>query len=297
MLPSWVRPSSSPPRIIGTPCDSSSVASRLRRWRARSARIAGSAVGPSTPLLAERLSSVPSRSSSPLAVVVLVLVGDEVGQREAVVGGHEVDRRRGPAAAAPVEVAGPGQARGEVGQGALGRAPEVAHRVAVAAVPLAPAGREVADPVAAGADVPGLGDQLDAREHRVLAHRGQEQRVGVELARAPAERGRQVEAEAVDVHLLHPVAQRVHHQAQRLGAVDVERVAAAGVVHIQSRILAKAIVGGVVDAPQGQRGAVVVALGGVVEDHVEDHLEAGGVQGAHHRLELVHLLAAAPRVA
>jgi hypothetical protein len=36
----------------------------------------------------------------------------------------------------------------------------------------------------------------------------------------------------------------------------------------------------------------VVALGGVVVDDVEDHLDAGRVQRLDHRLELLHLLAA-----
>jgi hypothetical protein len=40
-------------------------------------------------------------------------------------------------------------------------------------------------------------------------------------------------------------------------------------------------------------GPEVVALGGVVVDHVEDDLDAGPVQVADHRLELQHLLAAA----
>jgi hypothetical protein len=40
----------------------------------------------------------------------------------------------------------------------------------------------------------------------------------------------------------------------------------------------------------------VVALGGVVVDHVQDHLDAGGVQPAHHLLELADLLAVVARV-
>ena len=40
-----------------------------------------------------------------------------------------------------------------------------------------------------------------------------------------------------------------------------------------------------------QRRAHVVALGGVVVDHVEDHLDARVVQVADHRLELLHLVA------
>jgi hypothetical protein len=35
----------------------------------------------------------------------------------------------------------------------------------------------------------------------------------------------------------------------------------------------------------------MVALGGVVEHHVQQHLEPGRVQGRHHGLELGHLAA------
>ncbi len=41
---------------------------------------------------------------------------------------------------------------------------------------------------------------------------------------------------------------------------------------------------------QGQGGAELVPLPGVVVDDVEDHLESGPVQCTHHRLELAHLL-------
>ena len=43
---------------------------------------------------------------------------------------------------------------------------------------------------------------------------------------------------------------------------------------------------------EGQRRPEVVALGGVVVDHVEDHLDPGLVQRLHHGLELLHLVAA-----
>ena len=72
----------------------------------------------------------------------------------------------------------------------------------------------------------------------------------------------------------------------------VERVAGAGVVHVVLRaVLDEPVVGRVVDAAQRQRRAEVVALAGVVVDDVEDDLDARLVQGAHHRLELLHLAA------
>ena len=66
-------PNSSPPQIIGTPCENSSVASKLRFSRSRSSMIAGSSVGPSTPWFQEWLSFAPSLLSSPLASLCFVL--------------------------------------------------------------------------------------------------------------------------------------------------------------------------------------------------------------------------------
>src|ERR1700722_6652694 len=58
---------------MGTPWDSSSVARKLRCWRERRARTAGSVVRPSAPQFQDRLSSVPSRPSSPFAPLCLLL--------------------------------------------------------------------------------------------------------------------------------------------------------------------------------------------------------------------------------
>jgi len=94
------------------------------------------------------------------------------------------------------------------------------------------------------------------------------------------------------VHLGHPVAQAVHDELQRVRVADVERVAGARVVHVVlGAVVDVAVVGLVVDAAHRQRGAEVVALRRVVVDHVEDDLDAGVVQRAHHALELLHLLA------
>ena len=104
--------------------------------------------------------------------------------------------------------------------------------------------------------------------------------------------GGQIEAEAVDVHLLHPVPQAVHDQLQHLRMAHVERIAGARVVHVVARIVGdQAVVGGVVDAAETERRAELIALGGVVVDHVEDHFDAGAMQRLHHRLELADLLA------
>src|SRR5207342_2387595 len=94
--------------------------------------------------------------------VVLAVVGDEVAKRETVVRRDEVDRREGLATVALVEICRAAEPGGELGDGRL-PAPEVAHRVAIDAVPLGPQDREVPDLVAAWPDVPRLGDQLHLR--------------------------------------------------------------------------------------------------------------------------------------
>ena len=157
-------------------------------------------------------------------------------QREAVVRGDEVDagvRPRGRCCRTdPLE---PVRRRAKSPISAAVAFPVRAHRVAVLVVPLGPADREVADLVAALAQVPRLGDQLDLRQHRVLAQDVEERAETVDVVQLARQRRGEVEAEAVDVHLADPVAQRVHHQLQHARVQHVERVAAAGEVHVVAR--------------------------------------------------------------
>ena len=147
-----------------------------------------------------------------VGLVVLALVGHEVGEGEAVVRGDEVDRR-GRGAGGPVEVRGAGDPGDDPRERAVA-APEVAHVVAEPPVPLRPRGPEAAHLVALAGGVPGLGDQLDRREHRVRGDVGEQRRGRVEAAAAGSSQGRgEVEAEAVDAHRRHPVAQGVDDQA------------------------------------------------------------------------------------
>ena len=85
---------------------------------------------------------------------------------------------------------------------------------------------------------------------------------------------------------------RVHHQLQRDRVAGVQGVAAAGGVVVGAGVAGHGpVVGQVVDAAEAQRGAVRAGFGGVVEHHVQDHLQAGPVQRVHHRLELGDLTA------
>ena len=202
----------------------------------------------------------------------------------------------GPAARRPVEIRRAGQPRGQIRQGAGPAAPEVADAVTVPAVPLAPHVGEAAQVIAVRlADVPRLGDQLHVRYQRILRDEVEESRDAVERAVLASQRDGEVEPEAVDVHLAHPVAERVHHQPQADWGVDVEAVARARRVEVVARLVRRqAVVGGVVEAAKGEGRAQVIALRSVVEDHVEDDLDAGRVERPDHRLELGHLPARLP---
>ena len=69
----------------------------------------------------------------------------------------------------------------------------------------------------------------------------------------------------------------------------LKRVAAAGEVHVVAAVFGRQpVIGGVVDAAERERRAQLVSFGRVVVDHVENHLDAGRVQVADHRLELAH---------
>ena len=183
-----------------------------------------------------------------MAVVVVLAVGlvvalgvaHGVAQREAVVAGDVVDRGPGPAAAVLEEVGRAREPRGEVRALAFVAAPEAAHAVAEAVVPFGEARRVLAELVAARAEIPRLGDQLDPRQHRILAHGVEEAGAGIEAVALAAEGGAEVEAEAVDMERRHPVAQRIHHHLQHARMGQVHRVAGAGVVDVVARIVGHA---------------------------------------------------------
>ena len=103
-----------------------------------------------------------------------------------------------------------------------------------------------------------------------------------------SEDGSQVEAEAVDVVVGHPVAQALHNHVTHIGVVAVQGIAAATEI-IVIALRGQHIIGLVVDAAIGDVGALLVALSGVVEHHVEHHFNAVLMQLFHHVLQLVHL--------
>ena len=215
-----------------------------------------------------------------------MVVADDVLQREAVVRGDVLHGGPRLAAGMVEHVARTGQAVRHARHLAGVAAPERAGGVAEPVVPVAPAGGEGADAVAAVAEVPGFRDQLDAPQHRILPDRLEEGGALRHLEGGAGEGRRQVEAEPVDVVGLDPVAQAVQHQLQHARVRQVERVAAAGAIPIEARVIRhQLVIRLVVRAAERQRRPGVVALAGVVVDDVEDHLDAGGMQRLHRRAQ------------
>jgi hypothetical protein len=81
--------------------------------------------------------------------VVLLVVRDQVVEREPVVRRDEVDAGRRPTAACFVEVRAPGEAVRELAEGAVDTSPVVPNGVAIFSVPFGPEVRKVADLVTA----------------------------------------------------------------------------------------------------------------------------------------------------
>ena len=145
---------SSPPSSIGTPCESSSVARKLRCWRLAQRDDLGVVGRPLDAAVPRAVVVGAVAVVLEVGLVVLLVVGDEVGEREAVVGGDEVDRRERAAAVGLVEVARAGQALGERRRRCASPRQKSRIDVAVDAVPLRPQHGEVADLVAARARRP-----------------------------------------------------------------------------------------------------------------------------------------------
>ena len=103
------------------------------------------------------------------------------------------------------------------------------------------------------------------------------------------ERAREVEPESVDMHVEDPVPQAVHDELEHLRALHVQGVAATGEISVVARAVRdEPVIRRVVDPLERQRRSEMIAFSRMVVHDVEDHFETGGVQRAHHALELAH---------
>src|SRR5580704_3920135 len=200
--------------------------------------------------------------------------------------GNKVDAGIGTPATVRVQIARTGNAISQVAQESSITLPIGTNCIPIAIVPFCPAHGEVSDLISSFAKVPGFGNQLDLREHRILMDDVEESSQAINLMKFAGESGGEVEAEAVHVHLKNPVAQTIHDQLQYTRMPHVQGVSGACVIPVIARIIRhKAVVSAIVDALQRKRGPQMVALGGVVIDNVENHFQSRRMQGLNHGLE------------
>ena len=221
-----------------------------------------------------------------IGLVVFFLVGHQVVQRVAVVGGDEVDAGAGQPPVGFVEVAAAGEPVGHFGNLPFIALPEFAHAIAVLAVPLGPLHRKVAHLVAAFANVPRFGNQFHLRDYRILVDGVEKCGQFAHFVQAARQGRGQVKAKTIHVHLRDPVAQAVHDQPQRARVEHIDGISRAGVIHVECRVVShEAVVGLVVNALHGQHRAEMVAFGGVVVHHIQNHFNAVAVQFPDHILK------------
>ena len=221
--------------------------------------------------------------------VVLLVVGEEVPQGEAVVAGDEVHRGVLPPGGA-VDVPGAHHPLRRRLGAALVPLEVAAYVVPVAPVPLRPAvpGREGAHLVEPPG-VPRLGDELHVPQDGVKGHGLEQGRLvhGGAVLVAP-EYGGQIEPEPVHPVGGDPVAQAVHNHLVDHGVVAVEGVAAAAEVVVPP-VRGEQVVDVVVKALEGEEGPLLIALGGVVEHHVQIDLDPPAVAVPDEVFQLVAL--------
>src|SRR5437762_7480387 len=111
-----------------------------------------------------------------------------------------------------------------------------------------------------------------------------------------ARQGRsQIEPKSVRMHFKNPIAQAVHHQLERAWMEQVERVAGARKIQIQTWIIrAQPVICSIVDPAEAKRRPELISFRGMIINHVENYFDAGGMEAAHHRFELGDLFAQLP---
>ena len=138
--------------------------------------------------------------------------------------------------------------------------------------------------MAAGSDIPGLGNQLEVTQQRILLYRLQQRCPGIETVIASRKRSCEIETKSVHASCFRVVTQDIHRETEHCRLIECERVATTGVVDIARGVTCDApIVGRVVEATQRDGRPERIAFAGVIEDDVENYLDAGAVQRCHTR--------------
>src|SRR5258707_6437763 len=100
--------------------------------------------------------------------IVLVVVGDQVVQREAIVNGNKIDTGPRRFALMLIQIRTAGKTIGKLRQDTVVSLPIAADTVSVFPVPFRPRHRKLANHVTTFAEVPGFRDEFHLRKNRIL---------------------------------------------------------------------------------------------------------------------------------
>src|SRR5262249_39276798 len=90
------------------------------------------------------------------------------------------------------------------------------------------------------------------------------------------------------MHLLNPVTETVQDHTANNGMISVEGVSRAAVISVARAVLFENIVGVVLQTAKTQRGPTVVSFSSVIEDNVENNLDARPVQRLDHVTKFIN---------
>ena len=157
--------------------------------------------------------------------------------------------------------------------------PEAANIIAVLVIPFGKSSGELANLIAARADIPWLHDELETLQHGVLCNGCKQRRMGIKPRRSAPQCRPQIKAETVYAGFNCPSAQGIHRKPHHWQAIAGQNISAACIVDIRARVIRlQPIVTGVVETAQRDRRPQRIPLAGVVEHNINNNLNARTVQ-------------------
>ncbi len=205
--------------------------------------------------------------------------------------GDEVYAVDGQLAAVLIKVGAAGQTTGHSANQPRISSHKSPDIIPKATVPFRPAvAREIADLVQSSG-IPRLGDYLRVRQVFVEFDLPYDGRMSDgEAILTPRENGSLIEPKPVHVRFSNPVAQTINDQFLHDRMVTVERIAATGVIKIELSVPGyQEIVDAIINSFERVDRALVIPLVGVIEDYVQDNLDASFMQSFHHISKLLEM--------
>jgi hypothetical protein len=176
--------------------------------------------------------------------VVLAIEGNQVIQRKAIVAGDKIDALLCLAFFVLVYIRAPRQPEGHCMSGSVVAFEKPANVVLKSPVPFLPAIADEAPDLIEASGVPGFGNQLDIGEDGVGFDipKNRWRRHWPAILVASEDQG-EIKAKAVDMHLVHPIAEAVEDQPPDNRLVGVQGVAAAGIVGVTRFVFCQDVIG------------------------------------------------------